>query len=169
MPLIDIYSTDSNNRELYIAKTSGRVTLNYNGGPGSITTFTYAVNTTVKWYYLVLTYDGTNLNLYINGTSNQNISKAMTLTSGQIRIGTYQQGLGPTYYYFVGTLDEPRISNIARSAAWIATEFNNQKNGTSFYQISSEHKLVYNLQYWEKIIIDHKKISVSSDLLNYQL
>jgi hypothetical protein len=35
--------------------------------------------------------------------------------------------------YLNGALDEVRISNIARSADWIKTEYNNQKSPSTFY------------------------------------
>ena len=35
-----------------------------------------------------------------------------------------------------GILDELRLSNTRRSAAWIATEYNNQSSPTSFYSVS---------------------------------
>jgi hypothetical protein len=40
-----------------------------------------------------------------------------------------------------GQIDEIRISNIARSAAWIATEYNNQSAPSSFYTVGEEEAL----------------------------
>jgi len=37
-----------------------------------------------------------------------------------------------------GMLDEVRISNVARSADWILTEFSNQSDPGSFYTVGSE-------------------------------
>ena len=37
-----------------------------------------------------------------------------------------------------GIVDEVRISNIARSADWVKTEFNNQNSPGTFYTIGSE-------------------------------
>ncbi len=39
---------------------------------------------------------------------------------------------------FPGILDEVRISTIVRSPDWIATEYNNQANPGSFYNLSGE-------------------------------
>jgi hypothetical protein len=41
-------------------------------------------------------------------------------------------------YSWIGQLDEIRISRVARSADWIATEFNNQKPASIFYVVASE-------------------------------
>jgi len=39
---------------------------------------------------------------------------------------------------FNGLIDEVRVSNIARSADWIATEYNNQYTPSAFYSFGSE-------------------------------
>jgi len=40
--------------------------------------------------------------------------------------------------YFIGNLDELRISNSSRSAEWISTEYNNQNSPDTFYSLASE-------------------------------
>ncbi|MFX0020721.1 MAG: hypothetical protein ACFE9S_00225 [Candidatus Hermodarchaeota archaeon] len=40
--------------------------------------------------------------------------------------------------YFNGGIDEFRLSNIVRSADWIATEYNNQKDPSNFYSVGTE-------------------------------
>ena len=49
----------------------------------------------------------------------------------------YYNGYG-TERFFTGLVDEVRISNIARSANWINTEYNNQVNASTFLTTSSE-------------------------------
>jgi uncharacterized protein (DUF2236 family) len=39
--------------------------------------------------------------------------------------------------YWHGMLDEVHISNVARSADWIATEYNSQNSPSTFYSISN--------------------------------
>lgn len=39
--------------------------------------------------------------------------------------------------YFTGHIDEVRVANTVRSAAWIATEYNNQSDPNGFYTVSS--------------------------------
>ena len=39
---------------------------------------------------------------------------------------------------FSGILDEARLSNVARSADWIATEYNNQSSPATFYALGGE-------------------------------
>jgi hypothetical protein len=38
---------------------------------------------------------------------------------------------------FIGSIDEVRISNIARSADWISTEYNNQNSSSVFYSVGA--------------------------------
>ena len=50
--------------------------------------------------------------------------------------------IGECYYNaarnFDGVIDEARVSNIARSADWISTEYNNQNNPGTFYSVGDE-------------------------------
>jgi len=43
--------------------------------------------------------------------------------------------------YFDGFVDEIRFANVARSADWIATEYNNQNSPSTFYSVGSENTL----------------------------
>jgi hypothetical protein len=45
---------------------------------------------------------------------------------------------GVSTRYFDGIADEVRVSNISRSAEWIATEYNNQNSPSTFYSVASE-------------------------------
>ena len=51
----------------------------------------------------------------------------------------YSIGGHPTLtpFNFNGILDEARISNMARSADWIATEYNNQNSSSTFYNVGT--------------------------------
>jgi hypothetical protein len=88
------------------------------------------------WTFVTATFDGTNIRFYQNGTSST--TAAATLgdsTPGNCCIG----GLNvSSNSYFDGTLDEIRLSNIARSADWITAEYNNQNSPATFYTLSGE-------------------------------
>jgi hypothetical protein len=51
----------------------------------------------------------------------------------------YSIGGHPAFsgYNFNGIIDEARISNISRSADWIATEYNNQNGSSSFFSVGA--------------------------------
>jgi len=65
-----------------------------------------------RWSHLVSSYDGSNLNLYVNGSLSQNVP-----ASGAIDIATGPLQIGASYFgeYFQGSLDEVRVYNRALS------------------------------------------------------
>ena len=93
------------------------------------------------WIYIVGKYDGETLNTYKNGVL-QNIKYSHI---GSIRSGTDDLAIGTkmsrpdwTRYLFDGTIDEIRISNIARSNSWITTSYDNQNDPSNFLRFGSE-------------------------------
>jgi hypothetical protein len=88
------------------------------------------------WTSVTVTFDGTNIKFYQNGTLSSTAASVLgDSTSGVCFMGgTSTNSNG----YFDGVLDEIRLSNSARSADWIATEYNNQSAPNSFYTLGSE-------------------------------
>ena len=91
------------------------------------------------WYHAAVTVDQSSneVRLYLDGTeedSNLSYAGALVNTTASFNLGRREQ---PSQW-FDGDLDEARISNIVRSADWIATEFNNQSDPYSFYRILRE-------------------------------
>ncbi|MHA2324967.1 MAG: DUF2341 domain-containing protein, partial [Promethearchaeota archaeon] len=89
-----------------------------------------------EWNYIVCKLDrGTDL-LYIYGNGTEDDT---TDASGLGNIDNSKSLRLPmsTSYYFDGWIDELRLTNFSRSAAWIQTEYNNQQDPTSFYTIES--------------------------------
>ena len=88
------------------------------------------------WYYVAGTFDGTNGRIYVNGSlvSGPTALAWNTVLNGTGYIGhnTFD-GQGDMN----GARDEMRISNIARNADWIKTEFNNQSSPGTFYSYAS--------------------------------
>jgi RHS repeat-associated protein len=102
----------------------GRVSTNYSSYLGS-------------WTYVVLEYNATSTihSIYLNATlavSNTNANVPQATQSG-IDIGFW-----PLYsIYQRGSMDEFRVSTIARSADWVAAEYNNQSSPSTFYNEGS--------------------------------
>ncbi len=90
------------------------------------------------WHMVTWTWDGATNRLYVDGTQT-----ATTATSPQsaavnyLILGNYwlSGAIGSTP--FGGILDEVEISNAARSADWIKTQYNNQSSPGTFYSISA--------------------------------
>jgi hypothetical protein len=116
------------------------------GGPylaidsGYITTNS-AIATGV-WNHLVgvATWNGSSYSLaiYLNGVNQTNgISGGTdTLTDPGTDVALGRRN-SDSSTYLDGSLDEVRISKTARSADWIATEYNNQSNPSNFYAVGA--------------------------------
>jgi hypothetical protein len=92
---------------------------------------------TGQWYYLVVTYDGSNAKIYLDGQEKDSdpLSGDLKTETDDLYIGQYQGG---GIYRWDGIIDEIRISDTARSAEWIKTCYNNQNSPSSFYSVGSE-------------------------------
>jgi len=90
------------------------------------------------WHYLVATLDtqAQTMTVYLDGvqelTGTFGSGKTIVATSNSIMISDL--GQRP----ITGVIDEVRISNVVRSAAWIQTSFNNEKGQSTFLTIGSE-------------------------------
>jgi glucose/arabinose dehydrogenase/PKD repeat protein len=81
-----------------------------------------SVLATATWTHLAVTYDGSNVRLYVNG-----VLAAGAARTGTIRTSTNQLQIGgDSLYgqYFNGLIDEVRIFNIARTQAQIQADMN---------------------------------------------
>src|SRR6267142_3045725 len=88
------------------------------------------------WTHVVGTYDGSQLKIYFNGNLDGQVSATgnIVATNQNVVIGADTAGGGEN---FNGSIDEVRISNSARSADWIATEYKNQSSPSTFYSVGS--------------------------------
>jgi hypothetical protein len=88
---------------------------------------------TDAWHFMWGRWDGTTLDIYVDDTIADDDTRSGTLPdlSGSYNIGAN----GLPGEYFKGTLDEARVSKIARSNDWMLTEYNNQGSPSTFYSI----------------------------------
>jgi hypothetical protein len=88
-----------------------------------------------QWQYVVGVYDGSTLRGYVDG-----VDVASMSATGNIASSTQDLLLAKRYdnRFFVGRIDEPRVSTVARSAAWIQTEFNNQSSPATFHTVGGQ-------------------------------
>jgi len=129
-----------------------------------------------NWYHVVGIWDGgstpTALSEFINGsiiasTGTERGNFVTLRNSAQpVRLGCGKSGASLTYWYD-GIIDEPRISKIARSSAWISTEYNNTNSPSTFMTFGNEQTTWYDTSflYRQKITINHNK--VDADLTNF--
>jgi len=91
-----------------------------------------------NWIHLAVTWSSTSASAYYNGVK----VKEGTISGTPDWIGNPLY-LGANYLgseRFNGAIDEVRISNVARSAAWVQTSYNNQQSPTTFYTVEAEEK-----------------------------
>jgi hypothetical protein len=91
-----------------------------------------------QWHYVVGTFDGTTAWLWVDGNSPSSKSiSPPTWPSQSMFLGDRSDHQRK----FNGFIDEVRVSNLARSSSWINTEYNNQKDPSTFYTVGAEESL----------------------------
>jgi hypothetical protein len=93
-----------------------------------------------EWYHVVMVYDADNeLRFYVNGNldgsvsvgSYGNISNSLPTAIGA---AVANNGVEGTYsQFFDGSIDEIRVSDVARNASWVKACYINQNDPLSFY------------------------------------
>jgi hypothetical protein len=86
-----------------------------------------------NWHHIdAVRSTGNSVNIYVDGvldsTTSYHDSGAISVSGGVVNIGGLDSG-----HNFNGSVDEVRISNVAHSQDWIATEYNNQHSPSAFY------------------------------------
>jgi hypothetical protein len=106
-----LYSANSASRPAGFVHTNVDIALN---GTAAV-----ALNV---WTHLALTFDGTTMRMFVNGTqvSTRALSAAAAVSTGALRIG----GNSVWGEYFKGLIDEVRIYNRALTATEIQTDMN---------------------------------------------
>jgi hypothetical protein len=170
-----IMKADSGNQERYM--------LGVDGGPDPapinhrVTTATghwrYDTGSMITgtWEHVVMVYDGSlgsnpRFFTYMDGNlvSSSNASGNILTASTGVQLGKRVDAR-----WYDGDFDELRISNIARSADWIQTEYNNQSNPSSFYRVGSSSCFLGGFSCNRKITVPQANVSGSTDLSNFPL
>jgi hypothetical protein len=86
------------------------------------------------WTHVCGVYDSTYLRIYVNGVEDSSVASTGTIVptiGGNFALGA---AWPKTWLeHFDGIIDEARLSDVGRSADWIATEYNNQNSPGTFY------------------------------------
>ncbi|MHC4638572.1 MAG: DUF2341 domain-containing protein, partial [Planctomycetota bacterium] len=100
-----------------------------------------SVINTDQWYHVAIVQNSTTSKLYVNAVQQSYTDSGEwfdNLGAGTVYMGTSTVD-GVTFPAFLdGLLDEIRVSNVARSAAWIEAEYLNQNNPAAFYTIGDQ-------------------------------
>jgi len=90
--------------------------------------------TTGEWHYVVGSFGAGVASLYVDDGTPVSVSTTLEWPG----LNTYFGDRVALNRAFSGTMDEIRLSKIARSAAYVETSFNNQNDPDSFYDISEQ-------------------------------
>jgi RHS repeat-associated protein len=136
--------------------TLSSATTSFGTGPAMFTTST--------WQYLVGTYDGAKLRVYLDGN-------LITSSTATFKIGNYNATSGFSFGTswnqdadWNGSLDEVRVASTTRSSDWIKTEYNNQNSPSTFYTMGSPagsgwYNTGGTWNYRKPVVVDHTKVS----------
>ncbi len=121
---------------------------------------------TGQWYHVVGVFNpSVSARFYLNGELVDEMTSGVPASvndpSRPVRIGRRSDNPGGTSY-LDAIVDEVRISNVARSDAWIRTQYYNQRNPELFIAVDEES---VNFQYMKDITINHNE--VASDLKGF--
>ncbi|MFI5161538.1 MAG: DUF2341 domain-containing protein [Sphingobacteriales bacterium] len=87
------------------------------------------------WHYIQSVYTGTTLSTYVDGAQYKVL---ITFTNPTANPNMYiGVGEGGSMLYFNGLIDEPRVSNIAKTADWIKAEYGDQNNPATFTTVGA--------------------------------
>lgn len=100
-----VFVFKNNNFGVYVLNPSGVVMIW--ARPGSDNNTGYILSTST-WYHLALTYDGTNIKLFVNGLLEYTTARTINPTGNAFWIGSDTNGAGN---YFDGMIDEVRFYN----------------------------------------------------------
>jgi uncharacterized repeat protein (TIGR02543 family) len=114
-------------------------------GSNSKEWFCSFVPTAGTWYYVTVVWQTNTVpKFYINGAQVTTRGTSTTVASiyNNVNVPLY---IGRCPYdatrYLKGGLDEIRISNSTRTAGWILTSYNSQKDPSTFYRVGTEESL----------------------------
>lgn len=84
------------------------------------------------FHHLCGTWDGTNVQIHVDGSLKGTTACSGTLKTNQPNNAFIGRGENTSPAYFNGTIDEVRLSPVARPADWIRASWDNQKPAAAF-------------------------------------
>jgi len=89
------------------------------------------------WHHLVGVYNGTHIYVFVDGVLD---CSPLSYSNIVYNVGTLNIGYTKFWKccHFKGLIDEVRILNVSLDASWVATEYNNQNDPSTFHSVGSE-------------------------------
>jgi hypothetical protein len=122
-----------------------------------------------EWVFIAATYDAQTQRLYINGVENNTRDDTDPIGTNDELF--YIGGRTVEYHYTIpGFVDEVRVSDTPRLAGWIETEYNNQKENSTFYLEGDEDDLGdCSYSFYKPITIESDEVFGTSDHTDFPL
>lgn len=121
---------------LYSTEGKPYLAVVFNSTTGYTVKATNALGTTA-WRHVFGTWDGSNLNMYVDGAADAApVAASGSIDYSQAPAGDVAVGQHSPYSTgeaWDGSIDELRISTVCRSADWVATQYNNHSSPSTFY------------------------------------
>lgn len=96
----------------------------------------YTFPSSGSWYWVIMKRESGTIKYYVNSSQTANTQTSTPLTpTTNLTIGKFNINA----IFFNGSLDEMRISNVARNIDWINTQYNNQVNPSFFFSIGKAY------------------------------
>jgi RHS repeat-associated protein len=130
--IVDFDAKNSNTWGLYVEGGSGVGVVIGNSMPWLIPSALIPAG----WNHIIATWDTNGPTMYLNGVKS---GEPWNDSSYGNSVASAAIGLGYGGQLFNGLIDEVRVSSIARSSDWIATEYANQSSPSTFYQLYAEN------------------------------
>jgi len=118
----------------------GRVAFRLGTGTQWETVTTGDEMSTGQWYYIAGIYDGSDMEVFINGDDEEDNGFSGNISSGSTNLN-FGRNADLNDRFFDGRIDEIRISDIARSKDWIETSDKNQRNPEQFMVFGPEEEM----------------------------
>lgn len=103
---------------------------------------TAAIMDTTSWFHIVLSYNGTELQTYLNGVAGATKTMSLSTAMNIIVIGTRQDFMNQTTESFEGVVDDIRIYNRGLSAAEALALYNEPNPVLSVMNVNTDKNLV---------------------------
>ncbi|MDD5397232.1 MAG: DUF2341 domain-containing protein [Candidatus Moranbacteria bacterium] len=113
-----------------IVPRDGSISVCYGNGVGGYLSYVVTAPEVVldQWSYAAVSYDGTNIQLYVNGVLKDTRAATVVQVSQAIRMGIWASSYAS--YKFNGFIDEVKIYDYALSSSDVATDYNQGKSVT---------------------------------------
>jgi len=106
-------------------------------GQNGININSNTIITDSDWHHLVGVYNGTHIYVFVDGVLD---CSPLSYSNIVNNVGTLNIGYTKFWNccHFNGLIDEVRILNVSIDASWVATEYNNQNDPSTFHSVGSQ-------------------------------